>query len=99
TDRDGTGDQRKGRIVIVVRGTTEISLLGNDCMTAQRNGFGVIDDRLVRYGSLVVTGQIPRRPDAPPAVNMAILSELGPETAEQKCSPAVTRARRRTKKQ
>jgi hypothetical protein len=55
--------------------------------------------RSPRPRSSVVTDQIPWRPDACPSVNMAVLSQLSPEAAKQKYSPAMKRAWRRTQEQ
>lgn len=53
-------------------------------MTTQGDLFGVVDYCLIADRCLVLTDKVPRRPNARPAVDVAILSELGAETAEQK---------------
>jgi hypothetical protein len=85
------GNERKRGIVIVVRGTTNVSLLRNDGVRSHGHRRWIINLRLVAQGNPIRAQKIPWRPDPSLWIKMAIRSELSPEGAQEKGAPGMER--------
>jgi hypothetical protein len=95
----GEGNEWERRVVVIVRGSANITLLGNDGVRPHGHQRRVINLRLVAQGHPVGAQEIPRSPDPGPGINMAVGPERSPETAQQKSTPGVEGSRRCAKQE
>ena len=97
TQRHGIRDQRKRRIVVVMGGAANVSLLRNNGVRTHGHQRRVVNLCFIAQRNAVRADQVPRRPDARLGIKVAIGAQLCAKAAQQQSSPAVQGARRKTK--
>ena len=89
TEAHGKRDEGERRVVVVMRGPTNVSLLGNDGVRSHRDRGRVINLRIVTQGCPIGADQIPRSPYPRPGIEMTMGTKPGTEATQQKSTPGV----------
>jgi hypothetical protein len=79
TQVHGKRDEGESRVVVVMRGPTDVSLLRNDGMRSHRDRRRVVNLRIIAQGCSVGAEQIPRSPYPRPGIEMTMRTEPGAE--------------------
>jgi hypothetical protein len=90
----GKGNQGEGWVVVIVRSSANVSLLGNDGVRSHADQRRVVYLRLIAHGNPVGTHQIPGSPHPGVGIKVTIRSQRGAEAAQEKSTPGVKGARR-----
>ena len=88
----GKRDERERRVVVVMRGPANVSLLGNDRVRSHGDRGRVINLRTVAQGCSVGADQIPRSPYPRPGIEMTMRTKPGAEATQQKSTPGSEKA-------